>query len=313
MKAKKAGASIFVMVLASVAFFTLSGFDYSKHSIPLDDISDGGPGKDGIPSIDNPHFLTVAEADQALMRNDDRVLGFVYNNKARAYPIKILNWHEIVNDRVGGNPVVISFCPLCGTGMVFDANVKNRNLKFGVSGLLYQSDMLLYDHQTESLWSQIKSEAVTGPMTGTRLRLLASTHTNWGTWKIKHPHTKVLSDQTGYQRSYDRDPYQGYESSSRLMFDVNLKDSKYHPKEKVIGIELGGKTKAYAFSELGRTRSPIKDIFNKIPIQIYFDRKTKTAVIRDSKNNELPSVVGFWFAWYTFHPTTKVFVAEQKQ
>ena len=101
MKAKKAGASIFVMVLASVAFFTLSGFDYSKHSIPLDDISDGGPGKDGIPSIDNPHFLTVAEADQALMRNDDRVLGFVYNNKARAYPIKILNWHEIVNDRVG--------------------------------------------------------------------------------------------------------------------------------------------------------------------------------------------------------------------
>jgi hypothetical protein len=310
MKAKKAGVSIFLMVLAGVAFFTLSGFDYSRHSISLDDISDGGPGKDGIPSIDNPHFLTVAEADQSLMQNEDRVLGFVHNDQARAYPIKILNWHEIVNDRVGGNPVVISFCPLCGTGMVFDAHVKNRNLKFGVSGLLYQSDMLLYDHQTESLWSQIKSEAVTGPMTGTRLKLLVSTHTNWGAWKKKYPHTRVLSDQTGFQRSYDRDPYQGYESSSRLMFDVNLKDSKYHPKEKVIGIELGGKTKAYAFSELSRTHSPVKDVFNKIPIQIHYDRKTKMAVIRDSKNNELPSVVGFWFAWYAFHPTTKVFVVE---
>jgi hypothetical protein len=114
MKAKKARATIFVMVLASLAFFTLSGFDYSIHSIPLDEISDGGPGNDGIPSIDNPHFLTVTEADQSLMQNEDRVLGFVRNDQARAYPIKILNWHEIVNDRVVGGLVVISFCPLCG-------------------------------------------------------------------------------------------------------------------------------------------------------------------------------------------------------
>ena len=139
MKARKAGASIFALVLANVVFFTLSGFDFSGHSIPLDDISDGGPGKEGISSINNPHFLTVAEADQALMRNQDRVLGFVSNDQARAYP----NWQETVYDRVGGNPVVISFCLLCGTGMVFDAHVESRNLKFGISGLLYQSDMLL--------------------------------------------------------------------------------------------------------------------------------------------------------------------------
>ena len=120
-------------------FFTLSGFDYFRHSIPLDDISVVGLGKGGVSSIDNPHFLTVAEADQALKRNEDRILGVVSNDQARAYP----NWHEIVNDRVGGNPVVISFCPLCGTGMVFDAHVESCNLKFGVSGLRYQSDMLL--------------------------------------------------------------------------------------------------------------------------------------------------------------------------
>jgi len=96
------------------------------------------------------------------------------------------------------------------------------------------------------------------------------------------------------------------------MFDVNLKDSKYHPKEKVIGIELGGKTKAYAFSELSRIRLPVKDIFNKVPIQIHCDHKTQTTIIRNSKNDELPSVVGFWFAWYAFHPITKVFIEAQK-
>ena len=97
------------------------------------------------------------------------------------------------------------------------------------------------------------------------------------------------------------------------MFDVNLKDSKYNPKEKFIGIELGGKTKAYAFSELSRTRSPVKDVFNKVPIQIYFDHKTQMVIIRNSKNDELPSVIGFWFAWYAFHPKTKIFIAAQKQ
>ncbi len=307
---KKTSKVVFVLVLVIMAFVAVSGFDYSRHSIPLGDISDGGPGKDGIPSIDNPHFLSVEEADDSLMQNSDRVLGFVLNGQARAYPIKILNWHEIVNDQVGGKPVVVSFCPLCGTGMIFDAHVKNRNLRFGVSGLLYQSDMLLYDHQTESLWSQIKSEAVTGPMTGTHLKLLASTHTSWEAWKKKYPHTKVLSEKTGFRRPYDRDPYQGYESNSRLMFDVNLRNSKFHPKEKVIGIEIEGGAKAYPFSELGKVASPIKDVFNKTPIQIHYDGKTKTAVVRDSKNKELPSVVGFWFAWYAFHPKTKVFTAK---
>ncbi|MEK9629206.1 MAG: DUF3179 domain-containing protein [Nitrospinota bacterium] len=296
-----------LVFLLGLVFFIGSGFDFSRHSIPLDDISDGGPGKDGIPSINHPRFLSVEEADGSLMKNADRVLGFVHKGQARAYPIKILNWHEIVNDRVGDKAIVVSFCPLCGTGMVFDAHVKKRNLKFGVSGLLYQSDMLLYDHETESLWSQIKSEAVTGPLTGTRLKLLASTHTNWATWKRKHPNTKVLSDKTGYRRPYDRNPYQGYEFSSGLMFDVDRRNARFHPKEIVIGIEIGGRAKAYPFSELGKSGSPVKDIINGVPVKIYYEGKSKTAVIKDGKNKELPSVVGYWFAWYVFHPKTKVF------
>jgi hypothetical protein len=122
---------------------------------------------------------------------------------------------------------------------------------------------------------------------------------------MKYTHTRMLSDQNGFKLSYNRDPYQGYESSSGLMFDINLKNSKFHPKGKAIGIELDGKSKTYAFSELSKSHSPVKDIFNKIPIQIYFDRETQTAVITGDKNKNLPAVAGFWFAWYAFHPATK--------
>jgi hypothetical protein len=293
-----------------ITFIALCGFDTSRHSIPVDDIYDGGPGKDGIPAILQPKFISAQEADQSLLKKNDRVLGIVHKGQSRAYPIKILNWHEIVNDRIGGDSRVVTYCPLCGTGMVFDTQVNGRKLTFGVSGLLYQSDMLLYDHQTESLWSQIKSEAVTGSMTGARLKLLPSTHTNWESWKAMHPDTVVLSDDPGYGRNYDRDPYQGYETSERLMFGVNATNKKYHPKEKVIGVEIGKATKAYPFSELSKAKSPLKDVVAKKPIQIFYDRKTRTAIIRDEQNREIPSVVGFWFAWYTFHPETLLFSAK---
>jgi|FLOH01.1.fsa_nt_gi hypothetical protein len=170
--AKSLFSKVFIGLFAIIL---LCGFDFSMHSIPVADIYDGGPGKDGIPAILNPKFISAQEADKTFFKNNDRVLGYVHNGQARAYPIKILNWHEIVND----SGAVVTYCPLCGTGMVFGTEVKGRKLTFGVSGLLYQSDMLLYDHQTESLWSQIKSEAVTGKLMGSRLKLLSSTHTNW--------------------------------------------------------------------------------------------------------------------------------------
>ncbi|MBT5550635.1 MAG: DUF3179 domain-containing protein [Nitrospina sp.] len=294
---------VFKGFLGLIVVIALYGFDTSRHSIPVDDIYDGGPGKDGIPAILQPKFISADQADKSLLKKSDRVLGIVHQGQAKAYPIKILNWHEIVNDRAG----VVTYCPLCGTGMVFDAQVKGRKLTFGVSGLLYQSDMLLYDHQTESLWSQIKSEAVTGSLTGTRLKLLSSTHTNWQSWKTRHPKTLVLSSDTGYRRNYDRDPYQGYENSERLMFGVNTTSRKHHPKEKMIGIEIGKVAKAHPFSELSKAKTPLRDVVNKKSIQIFYDRKSKTAIIRDDENRELPAVVGFWFAWYTFHPDTQVF------
>jgi hypothetical protein len=185
-----------------------------------------------------------------VQRHTNFILSLTSGEIAKAYPIKILNWHEIVNDRVADQYITITFCPLCGTGMTFDANLPNGKLTFGVSGLLYQSDMLLYDHQTESLWSQIMSEAVTGPLTGTHLTLLPSTQTTWQEWQNKYPKTLVLSEQTGFKRDYNRDPYEGYDTTPRLIFNVDKLSNQFHPKEKIVGIELEGVTKAYPFSEL---------------------------------------------------------------
>ena len=298
------------IVLAGWALLLLSGFDMSRHSIPVDEILSGGPPKDGIPALSQPEFVTVKKAGR-FMKDEDRVLGLAGNGEVKAYPIKILNWHEIVNDTLGSEAVVVTFCPLCGTGMVFDAKIKGRNLTFGVSGLLYQSDMLLYDRKTDSLWSQIKGEAVTGPLMGARLKLLSSTQTTWGAWKKTHPETLVLSEQTGYRRDYDRDPYLGYYTSSRLMFKVKNQNKTYHPKEKVIGLEIGGKFKAYPFSELSQAKQPVADKLNGVSIKVTFDKKSQTAVIRDRKGKELPSVVGFWFAWFAFHPDTGVYKASR--
>jgi Protein of unknown function (DUF3179) len=290
-------------------WIALTAWDFSKHSIPLNQIFSGGPSKDGIPAIDRPRYVPASKASYAFLEDEDRVIALVVNGKKKAYPIKILNWHEIVNDSIGGRRVVVTFCPLCGTGMVFDANAAGRQLNFGVSGLLYQSDVLLYDRQTESLWSQIKQEAVTGMLTGTRLQLLPSTQTTWGAWKKKHPDTFVLSTHTGYSRDYEEDPYEDYYASRDVMFAVGKISPRYHPKEQVLGVELDGLTKAYPFSELARAKSPFKDKIGKKTVTVTYDSKSRTATIRDASGKELPSVVGFWFAWYVFHKDTQVYTA----
>ena len=295
-----------------VLWVGLSAWDFSKHSIPLSEILSGGPGKDGIPAIDHPRYVPASRASQTFLENEDRIIALVVNGKKKAYPIKILNWHEIVNDSIGGRRVVVTFCPLCGTGMVFDANAAGQLLNFGVSGLLYQSDVLLYDRQTESLWSQIKQEAVTGKLVGTRLKLLPSTLTTWGAWKKQHPDTFVLSTKTGYLRNYERDPYEDYYKSRDVMFQVGKLNHRYHPKEQVLGVELDGKPKAYPFSELARVKSPFKDKVGEKTVHVTYDSKSRTATIKDASGTELPSVVGFWFAWVAFHKDTQVYSAPKK-
>jgi len=303
--ASKCVVIFLVLSLMSPSAHGSGEFDLSKHSVPLKEILSGGPPKDGIPAILNPVFVQAKNA--SFLHGEDRVLGLSSGTESKAYPVKILNWHEIVNDTIGDKPVLITYCPLCGTGIAFARDIEDRQLSFGVSGLLYQSDMVMYDHQTESLWSQISMEAIAGPMTGAMLQHIFLEHTTWSEWRRSHPNTHVLSIKTGHIRNYNRDPYLGYSQSADLMFGVNHVDPSYHPKEWVLGIEVGENFKAYPFSELKKVKGPIHDHINGQRIQITFNAEAHSASAMDANGKPLPSVMAFWFAWYTFHPETKVY------
>ncbi|GAB4178353.1 MAG: hypothetical protein OHK0026_02760 [Rhodocyclaceae bacterium] len=285
----------------------LNGFDLRGSAVPADQIHPGGPPRDGIPAIDRPQFVPAASA--GFLADADGVLGIVLGGAARAYPIGILNWHEVVNDRIGERPVVITYCPLCGTGVAFDARVDGRALSFGVSGLLYNSDVLLYDRQTRSLWSQLLEKAISGPMRGRALATIPLTHTTWGDWRKAHPDTRVLSRDTGYARAYDRDPYAGYESDLRTLFPVQFRSEGFHPKERVLGVRIGGQAKAYPFVELGKTSGVVSDRVGGSALTIRFERAASRATAHTADGKQIPAVVGYWFAWYAFNPTTAVFRA----
>ncbi|MCW8890900.1 MAG: DUF3179 domain-containing protein [Sedimenticola sp.] len=272
--------------------------------IPLDEIHSGGPPKDGIPSIDKPVFL---KAEKSRQLAGDRVLGLMWNGVAKAFPIDIMNWHEIVNDRFDDDPVVITYCPLCGSGVAFHAKVSGETLEFGVSGLLYNSDVLLYDRKTESLWSQLLSRAVTGEMSGTRLKILPLMVTTWEEWRQLYPDTVVLSRETGHYRDYDRDPYAGYENSKGIYFPVSKKDPRYHPKEQVIGLEINGQFKAYPVAELSLKGGKFQDEFAGKKLTIDYNPLSQSARFFDKHGGEIAVIRTFWFAWYAFHPETAVF------
>jgi hypothetical protein len=258
-----------------------------------------------IPALDHPRFVSSESA--TFLQPGDRVVGIRLNSAARAYPIKILNYHEIVNDSIGGEPVVVTYCPLCGSGMAFSSGIDGRTFTFGVSGLLYNSDVLLYDRQTESLWSQLGRQAVTGSMKGKVLETLPVTHTTWRDWRSRNPETEVLSTRTGHFRNYDVDPYPGYGQDGRIYFPVAEENSRYPRKSIVMGLEIDGHFKAYPFVELADGPARFTDEFHGTQVEIAFDEKAQTASVYSADGIEMPTVLAFWFAWYAFHPETEVY------
>lgn len=282
-----------------------NGFELTNLLIPKSEIHHGGPPRDGIPSIDDPQFSGADEA--GFLQEKEEILGVEVNGIAKAYPIKILNYHEIVNDDFGGQAVVITYCPLCGSGMAFVAEIDGERRTFGVSGLLYNSDVLLYDRQTESLWSQIMSKAVSGAAAGKELEFIPTIRTTWGQWKDQHPDTKALNTQTGHRRNYDRTPYTGYEQSSRLMFPVDEESSALDRKERVLGVQLDGVAKAYPLSRLRQKGKVVEDQINGRQVKIKYDREANSAAVYDAKGEKIAAVTLYWFAWYAFHPDTEIF------
>ncbi|MBI5136051.1 MAG: DUF3179 domain-containing protein [Nitrospirae bacterium] len=299
-------AALLALTVGAALAEQRNDFDLTGALVPPEHIVSGGPPRDGIPAIDRPRLVTAGHA--GFLKPADRVLGLALDGETRAYPIAILNWHEIVNDTVAGRPVVITYCPLCGTGMAFDATVAGRARRFGVSGLLYNSDVLLYDRESESLWSQILGRAVSGPLKGESLAPIPLAHTTWGDWRRRHPDTAVLSTNTGYARDYGRAPYAGYADSPVVYFPTGAVDRRYHPKELVLGVAIGGVSKAYPFSELERAEGTVTDTLAGRTLTVVFDAGNQTARALDG-DREIPSVIAFWFAWHAFHPEGAVFTA----
>ena len=303
-------SGLFRWPLVIVLYAFLTGFDLSRHGVPADQILDGGTPKDGIPAILQPKFVSVSDA--AFLMPSDRVVGVVVKGKARAYPLKILNWHEVVDDAVGGTPLAATFCPLTQSAIVYDRKLQKKPLTVGVSGKLYESNLLFYDKGTESLWSQIKGEAIAGPLTGKRLEPLPSVVTAWAVWRKAHPDTVVLDISTGYSRNYGINPYESYESSDQIMFPVTPLDDRLPAKERVLGLTINQADEAFPFSGLAKAKTPLDVNLGGTRVTVIFDQQSQAAGAMVAGRN-MPGYTGYWFAWAAFHPKTGIWEQTGRQ
>ena len=279
-----------------------------KHSVPLNSIQSGGPPKDGIPSIDKPKFESIKDANKYV---DDDGLGLAvsFNEIDRFYPNQILVWHEIVNDNVGGQAALITYCPLCGTGIVFDPIVNGIVTEFGTSGKLWNSNLVMYDRQTDSYWVQSLGESIKGEMTGTKLTLLPHQNLTYKNWKAEHPNGQVLSRETGFVRNYTSSPYGDYDTSRTIIFPVDNTDSRYHEKALTYGIDINDKTKVYVIEELQKGSASFEDSLGGVAFKVEFNKDNETISLHRLDNGqEIVPFFGFWFAWVAIHPDTEVYL-----
>jgi len=251
--------------------------DTNRAVVPLDEIIPGGPPPDGIPAIDHPTFVTPAAA-AAWLRPKEPVLAVQIGDDTRAYPLQILMWHEIVNDTVGGRPVVITYCPLCNSGIVFDRTVADAVLDFGTSGKLYRSDLVMYDRQSQSLWAQMEGRAIVGARAGTQLTMMPANTLAFETWRGTHPDGKVLSRVTGYHRSYGTNPYADYDEPmvGPFLYRGQL-DPRRPPKERVVGVQIGDTARAYPWPVLKHAQV-INDTLAGEPIVVLYQPGTLSAL-----------------------------------
>ncbi len=239
-----------------------------KRSIELSELLSGGPPKDGIPAINEPKFVSNGEASKWL-KSKEPVISLSIKGEARAYPLQILIWHEIVNDEIDGQPIAVTFCPLCYTAIAFDRTLDGKVYSFGVSGMLRHSDMIMFDRETESWWQQFSGEAIVGDLTGKTLNQLPAQIVSFEQFSEAFPNGKILSRETGYERAYGRNPYVGYDNINQKPFLFSGKtDERLRPMEKVIAIEINKNFKAYPYS-ITREKRVIHDRVNSIDIVIF--------------------------------------------
>lgn len=296
----------------------------------VDDMRSGGPGKDGIPSIDDPSFWSAERADEFLEPND-RIIGVYRNGEARAYPQRVLVWHEVVNDEIGGESVSITYCPLTGTALGF----LRGDTELGVSGRLVNSNLVMYDRASDSFWPQMLGAAINGPREGEGLEELRVVWTTWERWQERHADTQVLSSDTGYMRNYRGDPYGSYtpvsgyyRPNAERLFPVQNTDDRYPPKREVFGFRTGDTAVAVDTEHLSEAGTITLEQGGEWFVVIHDPDLDTGWVYRGDEAIELPDSFEFgpggpqdpaldklepvngysamWFAWAAFYPDTRV-------
>lgn len=256
--------------------------DFSKHTVPYAEILSGGPPKDGIPAIDYPQFVRVDEAT-VWLKPVEPVIRLERNGDVRAYPLQILTWHEIVNDTVGGVPVIVTFCPLCNTAIAFERTVGDKVLDFGTTGRLRYSNLVMYDRQTETWWQQATGEAIAGELTGTQLKFVPAAIIAWRDFQAAHPHGKVLSRDTDYSRPYGRNPYVGYDDVNNppFLYRGPKTPGQLAPVARVLTVDWNGEAVAYPYGVLQQVQV-VNDTVGGMPIVVVWQAGTASALDADT-------------------------------
>ena len=265
--------------------------NFSLHTVPFEEIREGGPPRDGIPPLDNPEFVTVEAVDQwpNPLRLLEPVILVELNGDARAYPLQIMTWHEIVNDVVGGVPISVTFCPLCNSAIVFDRRLDGVVYDFGTSGNLRNSDLIMWDRQTESWWQQFTGEAIIGDLAGKKLTFLSSSIIAWKDFRTANPSGKILDQETGFDRPYGNNPYAGYDrvDNPPFLFEGDL-DGRLLPMERVMAFESNESTFAFPFKILAEERV-VNHSINGLDVVIFFDVEAESA-FQDRSSKQYRSV-----------------------
>lgn len=293
-------------------------FNMEHCLIPPRLIVSGGPPKDGIPALTNPKVLPAGQA--GYLRPGDMVVGVRVGQAARAYPHRILVWHENVNDTLVGTPIAVSYCPLCNSAVVFDRRVGGEVREFGISGMLFNSNVLLYDRQgdpdEESLWSQLQMRAVCGPAAEERLRLeaLPSEMVRWEDWRRRHPQTTVLSPDTGWSRDYGSNPYAGYFKTEEIMFPVTATSRQLRGrsnKELMVIVRTNGRVKAWAVPDVAKSAGEngvFTDTLGNVKLRFHWNAGDGTVRVESADGRQKIAVAySFWFAWKSMYPDAPVY------
>jgi len=285
--------------------------DFSKSSVDFKEILSGGPPKDGIPSIDNPKFVDFTDERVVKMAPTEPVIGVVIDGKARAYPLYVLTWHEIVNDELAGVPITVTYCPLCNSSIVFDRRLDGRVLDFGTTGKLRKSDMVMYDRQTESWWQQFLGEGIVGELNGKRLKMIPSRLESFENFKNRAPQGQVLVPTNPGMRNYGENPYAGYDSSSfPFLFRGDVPDY-IEPMVRVVVAE----GKAWSFPmlvEKGRltdgdlTISWVKGQNSALDTRNISEGRDVGNITVQRNGNDVVHDVTFAFVYHAFHDGKRI-------